>query len=381
MKYSGYLVAIFMAQIFFISCDESPKEQAEHSLDWQGSWESVDTGNNLPFGTIQIESSKDSLHGSISYVFANGAPKSKRGDSGQPFQGLVTGESALLTILGAQNQAVGNAEIKIVNDTLIYSVKATGIEFPEQRFIKRSAQATKAVIEEVNNDARWDSFRNKGIDFVATGNEPFWSIEVDFEGTIKFTSLSQPELFEVPMPKPEYPAGGTIVRYFSKTDEGMIDLVIQQMPCVDNMSGVESPAFVTIKVKVGEDQLINAKGCGRFLGVSRLNGNWRLKRIGEQNVDEKKFSQGLPNMEIDLNQGKLWGTGGCNKYSGNFEIGNGHLAVGQVMATKMACDMLDIETEFLQSLSGQQLRYGGSGKELMLQSKAGKLIFERSTDN
>jgi heat shock protein HslJ len=193
--------------------------------------------------------------------------------------------------------------------------------------------------------------------------------------------LSQPELFEVPMPKPEYPAGGTIVRYFSKTDSGMIDVVIQQMPCVDNMSGVESPAFVTIKVKVGEDQVINADGCGRFLGVSRLNGNWRLKRIGEKNLDENKFSQGLPNMEIHLNEGKIWGNGGCNKYSGNFKIGNGHLAVGQLMATKMACDMLDLETEFLQIMSGQQLRYGGSGKELMLQSKAGKLIFERITDN
>jgi heat shock protein HslJ len=381
MKFSIYLLAIFTSPFIFYCCSEPSKEQVNHSVEFQGLWESVDTGNNLPFGTIQIESSKDSLHGNISYVFANSSAASKRGDSGQPFQGLITGDSASLTIFRAQNQSVGNAEIKIVNDTLIYSVKATGIEFPEQRFVKRSAQATKAVFEEVNNDARWDSFRNKGIDFVATGNEPFWSIEVDFEGKIKFTSLSQPELFEVPMPKPEYPAGGTIVRYFSKTEAGMIDVVIQQMPCVDNMSGVESPAFVTIKVKVGENHIINSEGCGRFLGDARLNGNWKLKRIGEKNLDEKKFSQGLPNMEIDLNQGKLWGTGGCNKYSSSFEVGNGHLAVGQLMATKMACDMLGIETEFLQILSGQQLRYGGSGKELMLQSRSGKLMFERIADN
>lgn len=377
MRFSSYFILLLVTPIIFTSCAETEKESINSSTDFQGLWESVEDRGNVPFGVIQIEINNDTLQGNISYDFAGTSSSKQRKTSGQPFQGLISGETASLTILGAKKQAVGKAEVKIVNDTLIYSALATGIEFPEQRFVKRTTQATKTIVEEGNNVNRWDALRKKGVDFVATGNEPFWAIELDYEGTIKFTSLSQPEFFEVPVPKPEYPAGVSIVRYFSNTEAGMIDLVIQQMPCVDNMSGAESPAFVTVKVRLGENEALNIEGCGRFLGDNRLNGNWKLKRIGEQELVESQFTRGFPTLKIALNKGEIAGMGSCNNYSSTFEIGNGHLIVGPIMATKMSCERMETETVFFNILSDQQLKYGFGAKELMLQSRNGSLLFER----
>lgn len=377
MRFSSFYKVLLAVPIVLISCSHAAEEEITNSSDFQGLWESVEDRGDVPFGVIQIEIENDSLHGNISYDFAGNSSGKKRKTSGQAFQGLITGETATLTILSAKKQAVGEAEVKIENDTLIYSAKATGIEFPEQRFVKRTSQATKTIVEEGNNVNRWDALRKKGVDFVATGNEPFWAIELDFEGNIKFTSLSQPEFFEVPLPKPEYPAGESIVRYFSNNEAGMIDLVIQQMPCVDNMSGAESPTFVTVKVRVGESEALNLEGCGRFLGDDRLNGNWKLVRIGEQELEKSQFNRGKPTLSISLNEGKFSGMGGCNNYSGNFSLGNRHLIIGPIMATKMSCERMETETVFFNYLSDQQVKYGFGAKELILQSRNGTLMFER----
>src|SRR5690606_1048363 len=32
---------------------------------------------------------------------------------------------------------------------------------------------------------------NRGIDFVATGNEPFWSVDIDFEGSMHFKHMDE----------------------------------------------------------------------------------------------------------------------------------------------------------------------------------------------
>jgi heat shock protein HslJ len=377
MKYSSFFLVILMVSFLLTSCNETGQEPLKSSNDFQGFWESVEDRENAPFGVIEIVANNDSLQGTITYDFAGASSKMKRKDSGQPFQGQIGGESSQITLLGPQKQAVGKAELKIVNDTLIYSVMPQGATFPSQRFVKRTAQATKTIVEEGNNANRWDALRQKGVDFLATGNEPFWSVEMNMKGSIKFTSLSEPDLFEVPVPKPEYPVDGSIVRYFSNTEAGMIDLVIQQMPCTDNMSGAVSPAFVTVKVRIGEREALNLEGCGRFLGDTRLNGTWRLKRIGEQALVESQFTRGLPTLKIALNEGELSGMGSCNNYSASFAVGNGHLVVGPVMATKMSCERMETETVFFNILSEQQLKYGFGAKELILQSRNGSLMFEK----
>ncbi len=66
-------------------------------------------------------------------------------------------------------------------------------------------------------------------------------------------------------------------------------------------------------------------------------------------------------MEFHLNDGKLMGNGGCNKYGGKLAWDGKVLKISQVMATKMACQNLPLEKAFFQAMEkvdGYQTKKG-----------------------
>ena len=100
-----------------------------------------------------------------------------------------------------------------------------------------------------------------GIDFFATGNEPFWNIEVDEE---KFIRYNTPEgtLLTVPPVKAIINDDGTKI-YKTGTTEGMLELQVINKICINDMSGDSSAYTVHLKIKLKSDKESRTlHGCG-----------------------------------------------------------------------------------------------------------------------
>ena len=82
---------------------------------------------------------------------------------------------------------------------------------------------------------------------------------------------------------------------------------------------------------------------------AQLEGYWVLKTLDGQDA-KTLFSGALPTIQFDLKEMRVSGTGGCNRYSGAFELKNNLLSASKVAATQMACLGENKEGEFLSKL-------------------------------
>jgi heat shock protein HslJ len=99
---------------------------------------------------------------------------------------------------------------------------------------------------------------------------------------------------------------------------------------------------------------------------------WSLETFGARGVAVPP----LEGTEITLalsSDGRVSGTGGCNRYFTSYESGEaGALSFGQIGLTRMACptELMDQETAFLQAL-GDMARYEVDGDRLRLLTEDG----------
>ncbi len=81
----------------------------------------------------------------------------------------------------------------------------------------------------------------------------------------------------------------------------------------------------------------------------------------------------LPNLRFE-DGGRVTGNGGCNRFFGRYETGDeGLLKFGMLASTKMACDDLAGETQFLQQLESVR-RFRLDGIRLSLADEAGQQV-------
>ena len=109
-----------------------------------------------------------------------------------------------------------------------------------------------------------------GIDFFATGTEPFWSIDMDFEKQFSFHTMDG---FMLNTPATEKMKGGNpnVSRYNAITEAGEIIIMIHKKECINAMSGEKSPYEVTVRVKSSlEKDFTDYTGCGRYTNTSGI---------------------------------------------------------------------------------------------------------------
>ena len=132
-------------------------------------------------------------------------------------------------------------------DTLINNNKPEG---PDSNFIKKKSDA--------------------GIDFFATGTEPFWSLDMDFEKQFSFKTMDDFTL-NTPSTEPMKSKNPNIIRYRAVVESGEIIISIQKKECINQMSGFKSPYEVIIRAKSsGEKDFTEYKGCGRYTNNSGM---------------------------------------------------------------------------------------------------------------
>ena len=105
----------------------------------------------------------------------------------------------------------------------------------------------------------------KGIDFIASGNEPFWSIEIDFDKSMHFKTADGFELI-TPAVEGVKAMDANIIRYSATTEKGLLTVQIQKSECINDMSGEKLDYTVTVNTKTNTDKNYSVyKGCGRYL--------------------------------------------------------------------------------------------------------------------
>lgn len=228
--------------------------------------------------------------------------------------------------------------------------------------------------EPEDNPRLWREKYERGIDFAAIGNEPFWSLEIDLEKMIEFRALDEENgSVLTPVPVAEKPETGEGVVYKVQTVSGNLEIRLMKEMCVNTMSGREFPYTVTV---LKDD--MEYKGCGMYLRDSRLNGSWNLVELQGRTINPKDFERNQPSLIIDLAEGRVSGSAGCNRITGALEPIGDRINFGPIAATKMACPQMEVENQLLKVLSDGELRYRVSEErlELMLGSK-GVAVFER----
>tara|TARA_R110002050_G_scaffold76646_3_gene163953 strand:- start:5277 stop:6041 length:765 start_codon:yes stop_codon:yes gene_type:complete len=105
---------------------------------------------------------------------------------------------------------------------------------------------------------------------------------------------------------------------------------------------------------------------------SQLNASWELQLINDIPV---VVDRELPYLELQLNNDRFSGFGGCNRINGPVRQDGPTLKFGMIIATKMACPDLETETQFLELLNNRTWGYKIEGSNLVLTDGNEQLVF------
>lgn len=243
-----------------------------------------------------------------------------------------------------------------------------------------SSSAATAILDTVSNqqNAQWNDQRVRGVDFLAMGNEPFWSLEIDFDKIMRFKSMTQVDSINTPIPKADQAQDAPVTRYRAQTEGGELIVTISQQECTDNMSGEEFAYSVNIRVKTGKmTDFEDFSGCGLYLGDYRLNDIWALGSLNGEEVDTEQFPKNRPYIEIHLADQKLLGYAGCNRINGNISFGKETIQIGPLISTRRSCSALEFEQQFTKALSDRPLKYTYENRQLILENSHQQLVFRK----
>ncbi len=207
----------------------------------------------------------------------------------------------------------------------------------------------------------------QGIGFYAVGNEPSWSLDIDFGKGMRFKSLTTVAELNTPPGSQAKAQDADVTRYFAETEAGTLIVTVLRGECVDTMSGERFPYRVRTEAKRSIDADFTLfEGCGRYVVDYRLNDIWVLTRLGERTLKAQDFAKGLPVIEFHLADNRVAGHSGCNRLSGSFQARGNKITFGQFATTRMACPNMAFEHEYLSMITDKTLRYAIDDGRLVL---------------
>jgi heat shock protein HslJ/uncharacterized membrane protein len=216
--------------------------------------------------------------------------------------------------------------------------------------------------------------------FRASGNEPFWGLEIEYGNIIIFKALSAEGFdFKAHYTAPERTSDTSPVKYQGKALNGEFQVTITREECLDTMSGEIFPYSVFVAARRSHRESFRKfEGCGQYLGSYLLNDIWTLDRINDRSI-ELPNSQKPPVLHIDLPGESVYGYGGCNQFHGSASLVNNRLVMGHIASTKMACAVTQhIEDRFFKAISGKTLDFSIENSTLILGDGMTKLTFVRA---
>jgi len=156
--------------------------------------------------------------------------------------------------------------------------------------------------------------------FSARGNEPGWRLEI-MGGGIGFGRVDR-AMQTAPLPRPERLTDG--IRY-ALPDAGLT-VTLRDRLAHDSMAGLPYPVAVTVETP---EWVLTGTGGDPGALIEGLD--WRVVEIGGRAVPEGVEAS------LRLAGRSVAGRGGCNRFTGTFDLTGETLTIGPVAATMMAC--------------------------------------------
>jgi heat shock protein HslJ/uncharacterized membrane protein len=317
---------------------------------------------NLPCADCTSISYQITLHEDMSFASSSLYNGKSEEEISQKGKWEVINDSTIEVGEGEGKQQIFNVSAEKLT-MLDQQGKPIASDFSSQYELNRKPVAT-------NNAARMQADMEKlqdGIDFKAQGNEPFWSVEIDFDKAIHFKSLNHPEELSTPVPKPAQMQDAQGERYRAVTEAGELIVTILKDSCSDSMSGAQFPYKVRVDAKLATDtEYAHYEGCGRYLTDYRLHNIWVVEEMQGESLKAEDFAKGLPTLEFMPEEGQVGGHDGCNRIFGKIETQGKQLKFGVIGATRMACPNMEKSDQFTQLINEQTLTYAFEPRQLLL---------------
>ncbi|MDT8345123.1 MAG: META domain-containing protein [Thermohalobaculum sp.] len=158
--------------------------------------------------------------------------------------------------------------------------------------------------------------------FRARGNEPGWNLSIA-EGRITLVTDFGATRREADLPAATREEGARVLRL---ADPAAV-VRIEDRLCRDDATGMPHPAVVTVET---DGRLL--RGCGGEPAALLAGPDWVVEDIAGGGVIDAS------GVTLGFAEGQVWGSGGCNRYSGGFSLTGESLGIGPLAATMMACE-------------------------------------------
>lgn len=236
---------------------------------------------------------------------------------------------------------------------------------PDSSVLRLNDVVTDSMNYEGSN--LWLRKWKEGVDFYATGNEPFWNLSMDFSQNFKFET-AEGVLISSPPVDVIRAMDADVRLYKTNSESGFLDITLSRDNCIDNMSGFEQNFTVRIRYKSStQDDFTEVKGCGNFVPNPRLHTIWALESSG--NSTRSDFQQ-TPYIEINLQTRRLSGHNGCMEFRFSFSADeNSSLITKEFTDDLMDCPDGQPVIDLMKHLSGSRLSYEFQERRLILKSR------------
>jgi heat shock protein HslJ/uncharacterized membrane protein len=217
----------------------------------------------------------------------------------------------------------------------------------------------------------------RGIDFFARGNEPNWTLEIDFENAMRFSTMDGMQ-FNTPPVEGVKAMDADVTNFRAQTESGDISITIARMECEDNMSGEKFSYDVRVDIKSSKDiEFTEFSGCGRYLFDYKLHDIWVLEEMTNVDLKNSELMKGLPTLEFNLREMRFGGHAGCNNLFGKIELKQNTIRFGNIGATMMACPDMKVERAVIDSLNQNLFNYKIENLKLTLENNSVKMVFKK----
>ena len=231
--------------------------------------------------------------------------------------------------------------------------------------------------EQVANTSFYQNKFLNGIDFFARGNEPNWTLEIDFENMVKFLTMYDINIITPAIDEVKVSDADT-TSYHAQSKSGELIVTLIKEDCQDNMSGEPFNYKVKVEAKTPED--LNYKtfqGCGKFLYDYRLNDIWVMEEMAGVKLKKENLMKGLPTFEFNLKEMRFSGHAGCNRLMGKIEVEGSKIKFGNIASTLMACPDMQVEHAVIGAINKKTFIYKIENMNLTLENDSIKMIFKK----
>ena len=229
-------------------------------------------------------------------------------------------------------------------------------------------------------EMNWQHYQEKflsGIDFIARGNEPNWTLEIDFEKLMSFATMDDIKI-NTPAVEGIKAQDSDVTLYRAKTDSGELVITVIRDNCEDNMSGEKFSYKVRVEAKKSADANYKTfEGCGKFLYDMRLYDIYVMEEMTGFNLKKEKLMKGMPTFEFNLTDMRFGGHAGCNSLSGSINVIGNKITFGSLMGTLMACPNMKIEKAVVEALNQKTVTYSIDKMKLTIVSGKTKMVLKK----